>query len=96
MNTKSILAIAAFATIATGAFAQEADLSGQFAQQVQSTRTRAEVQAEAATVSATRTNEPAGMRAIAVRTSGQDVKTVRAEAAQANRLGQIQYGEASL
>jgi hypothetical protein len=45
---KQLLAIAALATIASGAaFAGEADPSGQFALQINSTRTRAEVQAEA-------------------------------------------------
>jgi hypothetical protein len=49
MNTKSIIAVAAFAALASGAtFAQEADPAGQFAQQVQSTKTRADVQAELA------------------------------------------------
>ena len=44
----SLIALAAFATIASGAaFAGEADPSGQFALQIQGQRTRAEVQAEA-------------------------------------------------
>jgi hypothetical protein len=44
----SLIALAAFAAIAsTSAFAQDADPSGQFALQFNSTRDRAEVQAEA-------------------------------------------------
>jgi hypothetical protein len=46
---KQLLALAAFATLATGAFAADPDPSGQFALQASSTRTRAEVQAEAVT-----------------------------------------------
>ena len=45
---KQFIALAALATIASaGAFAGEADPSGQFALQIDGTRTRAEVQAEA-------------------------------------------------
>ena len=65
MNTKAILAIAAFAAVAsTGVRADEADAS-QYAVKFEGTRTRAEVKAEAATVSATRSNEPAGSRVAA-------------------------------
>ena len=94
MNTKSILAVAAFATFASaGAFADEADGS-QYAVKFEGNRTRAEVMAEAATVSATRSTEPNGSRVAAQVNSTLDSKTVRAEAAEAVRLGQISYGEA--
>ena len=93
MNTKSILAVAAFAAIAsTGAYADEAD-SSQFAVKFEGSRTRAEVMAEAASVPATRSTEPAGSRVAAALKSSTDVKIVRAEAAEAVRLGQISYGE---
>jgi hypothetical protein len=94
MNSKAILAIAAFAAIAsTGARADEADAS-QFAIKFDGSRTRAEVMAEAATVSANRSTEPAGSRVAAQVQSTVDVKAVRAAAAQAVRLGQIPHGEA--
>jgi hypothetical protein len=94
MNSKAILAIATFAAIASGvARADEADAS-QYAVQFEGNRTRAEVQAEAMTVAATRSTEPAGSRVAAPVNSTVDVRTVRAEAAQAVRLGQISSGEA--
>jgi hypothetical protein len=94
MNSKAILAIAAFAAIAsTGARADEADAS-QYAVQFQGSRTRAEVMAEAARVPTTRSTEPAGSRVAALVKSSVDANVVRAEAAQAVRLGQIPRGEA--
>jgi hypothetical protein len=96
MNSKAILAIAAFAAIAsTGARADEAD-SSQFAVKFEGNRTRAEVMAEAANVASTRSTEPNGSRIAAPLKSTLDTKVVRAEAAQAVRLGQISSGEASL
>ena len=93
MNSKAILAIAAFAAIAsTGARADEADGS-QYGVKFQGNRTRAEVQADAATVARTRSTEPAGSRIAAPLKSGLDSKLVRAQAAEAVRLGQISYGE---
>jgi len=94
MNSKALLAIATFAVVAaTGARADEADGS-QFALKFQGSRSRAEVMAEAAQVSATRSTEPAGSR-VATRTQATtDAKAIRAEAAQAVRLGQISSGEA--
>lgn len=93
MNSKAILAVAAFAALASvGARADEADAS-QFAVQFQGSRTRAEVMAEAATVAATRSTEPAGSRVAAPLKSTVDAKVLRAEAAQAVRLGQIPAGE---
>ncbi|MBX3654775.1 MAG: DUF4148 domain-containing protein [Ramlibacter sp.] len=98
MNKSSaLIAIAAFAALAsTGVRAESPDASTQFAVQAQSTRTRAEVMAEAANVARTRGTEPAGSRVAAPLQSGLDTATVRAEAAQALRLGQISSGELSL
>lgn len=94
MSSRILLAIAAVATIASGAArADEADAS-QYAVQFQGTRTRAEVQAEAATVSATRSIEPAGSRVAAPVKSGIDARQVREQAAQALRQGLIPRGEA--
>ena len=45
--TKSLIALSALAFVSAAAFANDADPSGQFATQVTSQRTRAEVQAEA-------------------------------------------------
>lgn len=93
MNSKALLAIAAFAAVAsTGVRADEADGS-QFALKFEGNRTRAEVMAEAATVSATRSNEPAGSRVAAAVKSTVDKQALRAETAQAVRLGQIPSGE---
>jgi len=93
MNSKAILAIAAFAAVAsTGVRADEADAS-QYAVKFEGNRTRAEVLAEAATVSATRSTEPAGSRVAAQVKSTVDAKLVRAQAAEAVRLGQISAGE---
>ena len=50
--------------------------------------------AQAATVPATRSTEPAGSRVAAQTKSSTDAKAVRAEAAQALKLGQIPSGEA--
>jgi hypothetical protein len=94
MNSKALLAVAAFAAVASmGARADEADGS-QYALKFDGARTRAELMAEAATVPATRSTEPAGSRVAAALQSTVDVKTVRAQAAQALKLGQISYGEA--
>jgi hypothetical protein len=93
MNTKALLAIAAFAAVAsTGVRADEADGS-QYALKFEGSRTRAEVMAEAATVAATRNTEPAGSRVAAQPQSSTDAKANRAEAAQALRLGLIPSGE---
>ena len=85
----SLAAVAAFASF--GAYADEADGS-QFATQFETNRTRAEVQAEAATVAQTRSIEPAGSR-VATFQSTADRSTVRAQAAEALRTGQISSGE---
>lgn len=94
MNSKALLALAAFAAIAsTGVRADEADAS-QYAIKFEGTRTRAEVMAEAAKVPSTRSTEPAGSRVAAQVQSTVDARTVRAQAAEAVRLGQIPHGEA--
>jgi hypothetical protein len=93
MNSKAILALAALAAIASGAArADEADAS-QYAVKFEGNRTRAEVQAEAVTVPTTRSTEPAGSRVAALVNSTVDVRAVRAQAAEAVRLGQISSGE---
>lgn len=93
MNTTSRLlfaaALAAFASF--GAHADEADAS-QFATQFETSRTRAEVAAEAATVAQTRSNEPAGSRVVTYQSTA-DRAAVRAQAAEAVRTGQIPSGE---
>jgi hypothetical protein len=93
MNSKAILAVAAFAALASaGARADEADGS-QYAVKFEGNRTRAEVVAEASTVAATRSIEPAGSRVAAPVKSTVDTKVLRAQAAEAVRLGQISSGE---
>ncbi len=95
MNAKLLIAVATLAAAASGvARADEADAS-QFATQFEGSRTRAEVMAEARTVAATRSTEPAGSRVTAPVKSTLDVKTVRAQADEAVRLGQISSGEHS-
>ncbi|MBI2770313.1 MAG: DUF4148 domain-containing protein [Burkholderiales bacterium] len=95
MNSKAILAIAAFAAIASTGARAEADAS-QYVHKFEGNRTRAEVMAEAAVVSATRSTEPAGSRIAAPLKSTVDAKALREQAAQAVRLGQISYGEARI
>lgn len=93
MKSTALIAIAAFATIASTAVrADEADGS-QFALKFEGSRTRAEVMAEAANIPATRSLWPAGSRVADPVQSTVEVATVRAEAAKAVRLGQISYGE---
>ena len=87
----SVAALAAFA--AFGAQADEADAS-QFATKFETNRTRAEVQAEASSVAATRSLEPAGSRVVTY-SSTADRAAVRAQAAEAVRTGQISSGEIS-
>ncbi len=93
MNSKAIIAIAALAAIASGAArADEADAS-QYVHQFESSRVRAEVQAEAATVARNRSTEPAGSRVAAQVQSDVQPDVIRAQAAEAVRLGKITYGE---
>jgi hypothetical protein len=94
MNAKPLLAIAALATAVSGvARADEADAS-QFVIKFDGSRTRAEVMAEASTVAANRSTEPAGSRVAAPLKSSVDAKQLRDQAAIAVRAGQISYGEA--
>jgi hypothetical protein len=94
MNTKAIFAVVAFAAIAsTGARADDADAS-QYVISFEGSRTRAEVMAEAAKVAATRSTEPAGSRVAAPVNSTIDAKVLRAQTAEAVRLGRIPHGEA--
>ena len=97
MNRKTLIALAAFAAVAasTGVRAESPDATSQYATQFEGNRTRAEVQAEAARVSATRSIEPAGSRVAARVNSVAQRDAVRAEAAQALRAGLIRSGEAS-
>ncbi|MBB6563977.1 hypothetical protein HNP48_006703 [Acidovorax soli] len=94
MNTTarflSIAAVAAFASF--GAQADEADGS-QFALKFETNRTRAEVIAEAAAEARTHSMEPAGSRVLSYQSTA-DRATVRAQAAEALRTGQISSGEA--
>ncbi|MDI1269361.1 MAG: DUF4148 domain-containing protein [Polaromonas sp.] len=95
MTASKFFAVAALATVASfGAQADEADGS-QFGIQFNSTRSVAEVRAEAAAKVATHSQEPAGSRVAATVQSSTDRATVRAQAADAVRLGQIPRGEAS-
>lgn len=95
MNTKFLLATLALAAVASGAArADDADAS-QYVLKFEGSRTRAEVMAEAAQVAATRSIEPAGSRVLTPGKSTVDAKQVRAEAAQALRLGKIPSGEMS-
>lgn len=97
MNAKILLATVAIAAAASGvARADDAPFSSQFAIKIDGNRTRAEVMAEAAKVPTTRSQEPAGSRVIAPLKSDLQVQTVRAEAAEALRLGKIPSGERSL
>ena len=80
--------MAAFASF--GAAAGEADAS-QFATQFETNRTRVKVQAEAATVAQTRSQEPAGSRVMSY--TSNDRAALRAQAVQALRTGHISSGE---
>jgi len=93
MNRNALFALAAFATLAAGAArADEADAS-QYVLKFEGNRTRAEVQAEAARIPATRSTEPAGSRVAAAVQSTVEVATLRTQAAEAVRLGRISSGE---
>jgi uncharacterized protein (DUF885 family) len=96
MNARFLLATLAIASAAASgvARADDADAS-QFVIKFQGQRTRAEVMAEAATVSATRSIEPAGSRVAAPLKSSLQAQAVRAEAVEALRLGKIPSGELS-
>jgi len=88
----ALTALAAFASVAQ---ADEADGS-QFAAQATSQRSRAEVQAEAATVPATRDTHPAGSYVAAPMASTVDRATVHAQAVERAHLSAAGRGEASV
>ncbi len=93
--SRHLIAVAALAAAFSGfAHADEADAS-QYALQFEGSRTRAEVMAEAARVPATRSTEPAGSRIAAPLQSTVDTTVLRAQAAEAVRLGKIPSGETS-
>jgi hypothetical protein len=99
MNAKFLFvatATAAIAAAASGvAFADDAPASSQFAIKFDGNRTRAEVMSEAGRVPAARSQEPNGSRVLVVPASTVNAQAVRAEAAQALRLGKIPSGEMS-
>jgi hypothetical protein len=99
MNAKFLFAATTVAAIASAfsgiARADDAPLSSQFAIQVDGSRTRADVTAEAAKIPTTRSLEPNGSRVIAAPASVVTKQSVRAETVQALRLGKIPSGEMS-
>lgn len=95
MSTSKFFAVAALAVLSTvGAHADEAEGS-QFALKFDSTRSRAEVNAEAVVAARTNDPEPYGSRVAALIQSSMERSAVRAEAAQALRQGLIPHGEAN-
>jgi len=91
----TLVSVAALAAAATSTIVRADAADGsQYALKFDGSRTRAELMAEAATVSGTRSTEPAGSRVAARTQSTTDAKAIRAEAAQAVRLFQISSGEA--
>lgn len=95
--TRNLLAIATIAAAFAAGAAQagEADY-GSNLPQAQGQRDRAEVRAEAVQAASKFSPEPAGSRVAAPLQSQVTPQTVRAEAAQAVRLGQIAHGEAAI
>ncbi|MGZ5180754.1 MAG: DUF4148 domain-containing protein [Ramlibacter sp.] len=96
MNAKSLLAIAAIAAaFSATAQAGEADYASNLPQ-FQGQRDRAEVRADGVWAAQNRNPEPAGSRVAAPLKSNVTAQAVRADAAQAVRLGQIAHGEAAI
>jgi hypothetical protein len=97
MNTSRFITVATLAALSAVAsvavHADEADGS-QYGVNFNSTRTRAEVRAEAVAAVGDRSQELAALGSTAVQSKATRA-TVRAEAVQAQRLGQIPAGEAS-
>jgi hypothetical protein len=102
MNAKAILsftAVAGFATVAALASTAASAYDGeawQVALKAEDSRPRAEVKAEAqaqAVAISAHASYEGDPSPVAVLHSAVDAKAVRAEAAQANRLGQIRSGE---
>jgi hypothetical protein len=94
MRSSILFALATVATIAAGAARADRDDPSQYVIQFQGSRTRAEVQAEAATVPATRSLVPAAARVQPALQSGADARALRTQAAEAARRGLIPRGEA--
>ena len=91
ITVATLAALSAFASVAV--HADEADGS-QYGIHFNSTRTRAEVKAEAVAAVGDRSQELAALGSTAVQSKASRA-TVRAEAVHAQRLGQIPAGEAS-
>ncbi|MGH8822115.1 MAG: DUF4148 domain-containing protein [Rhodoferax sp.] len=107
MNATKIFAATTFAAVASfaalaavGAHAGEAagraDYAAQNVSSFHSTRTVADVRAEAAQAARNYYSEPAGSRVAVIVNSGIDRAAVRQETAIALRAGQIPHGEASV
>jgi hypothetical protein len=98
MNAKFLFVATSLAAVASAfsgiARADDAPASSQFAIKFDGNRTRAEVMAEAARYTATRSPEPNGSRVLVVK-SDANAQAVRAETVQALRAGKIPSGEAS-
>lgn len=95
MKSNHLFAVAALAVlVSAGAHADDA-VAPEHTQAFQGSRIRAEVMAEAALAVRNRSNEPAGSRVLARVQSKLDRESVRAQASQAVRLGQIPSGELS-
>lgn len=95
MKTSKFLAVAALAAVSAAtsvAWADDADAS-QYVHQFNGSRTRAEVQTEAARVASTRSFEPAGSRVLAAPQSRVERAAVSAEGVQAFRAGATSRGE---
>jgi hypothetical protein len=87
--------LASTAAVAMAGSSGEVDPQTQYAIQVTSSRSRAEVQAEAAQVPPTRNIEPAGSRVYVPAVTSLDPLQVRQQTVQALRARMIQSGEAS-
>lgn len=95
MTASKLSAVAILAVLAcAGAQADEAEGS-QFALKFTSTRSRADVDAEAVATAKVISTVPAASRAFVVPPSKLERSVVRAEAARALRRGQIPRGEAN-
>nr|WP_096668713.1 DUF4148 domain-containing protein [Polaromonas sp. AET17H-212] len=94
MKSNRIFAVAALAVLFSAGVQADDAVAPEYTKAFQSSRVRAEVVAEAAQAMRKRSNEPAGSRVSPIRSS-LDRAAVRAQTAQALRLGQIPSGEAS-
>ena len=93
----SIAAIAAFASLGAQAGQLNGNLYGtDFEAGFNASRTRAEVQAEASTVSSTRNFHPAGSDVLPPMASTVDRSTVHAQAVERARSGDAHRGEATM